>query len=231
MMSLDFNKRNAGFTLVELLVAMTLGLVVLGGILQMFVRQHRTNAVQQQVTYAQQNVRAAMDLMVREIRGSGYNPTNADGFEGILAASATYVRIQSDLNADGDTDDSASSKRTAPDLEDPHEDVTYKFDKKKLVLRRGVRKDPTKGKQPPTMIRNVTDLRLGYELWDSTTGTVVMLDPPAEPLTQEQRSKVRAVIIRLAVRTEKRDPDTRQFHNRQLATRVRIRNIGFQDLE
>jgi len=52
---------------------MVLGLVVLGAILNVLVSQNRTNAVQQEVAYAQQNVRAAMDLMVREIRNAGYN--------------------------------------------------------------------------------------------------------------------------------------------------------------
>jgi len=61
------HKTNRGFTLIELLVAMALGLVVLGAILTIFVHQSQTNAAQQEVAYAQQNVRAAMDLMVREI--------------------------------------------------------------------------------------------------------------------------------------------------------------------
>jgi prepilin-type N-terminal cleavage/methylation domain-containing protein len=240
MMALRLNKRNRGFTLVELMVAMTLGLIVLWAVLKIVIGQTRANAVQQQVVYAQQNVRAGMDLMAREIRNAGYNPTNASGFQGILAASGNYIRIQSDMNRDGDTEDPRSTDPdfggapAAPDLEDPHEDMTYKLDN--LTLLRGERiNDPaTFSKAAPapwtaedvTMVENVIGLQFGYILEDGT-----VLDPPGAELTAEQMSNVRTVIIRLGVQTEKRDPDTRQFRVRRLATRVRIRNMGFQDLE
>ena len=205
---------------------MALGLVLLGAVLKILVSQNRTNAVQQEVAYAQQNVRAAMDLMVREIRNAGYNPADVSGFEGILAADATYIRIQSDLNGDGDTDDAPGSGPAAPDLEDPYEDVTSKFDSGNLILRRGARNDPTVAPEPTTMVENVTNLQFGYVLEDGT-----MLNPPGAPLTAAQREDLRAVIIGLSVRTENRDPDTKQYRNRGLINAVRIRNMGFQDIE
>jgi hypothetical protein len=199
---------------------MALGLVVLGAILTIFVNQSQTNAAQQEIAYAQQHVRAAMDLMVREIRNAGYNPAGISNFSGIVAAHETYIRIQSDLNGDGDTDDPAGTAG-----EDPYEDVTYKFDSANRMLRRGARKDPTVSPEPPRIVQNVTSLRFAYVLSDGT-----MLDPPSAALTPTQLDDVRAVIIRLGVRTENPAPDTRKYRVRSLETGVRIRNLGFLDI-
>jgi hypothetical protein len=206
---------------------MALGLVVLGAILSIFVNQSQTNAAQQEVAYAQQNVRAAMDLMLREIRNAGYNPDGISNFSGIVAAHETYIRIQSDLNGDGDTDDAPppAPAPTPPDLLDPYEDVTYKFDSANRMLRRGVRISPTGVSEPTMIVENVTGLQFAYVLRNGA-----WLDPPVAPLTLAQRNAVRAVIIRLSVRTENRAPDTREFRVRGLESGARIRNLGFQDV-
>ncbi len=243
MLPFKCHKTDQGFTLVELLVAMSMGLVVLGAVLNMFTRQNRTNAAQQEVAYAQQNVRAALDLIARDIRGAGYNPTDASSFSGVLAADQDYIRIQSDLNEDGDTTDPEASDpdlggaRTSPDPTDPQEDLTYKLDS--LTLLRGQRiADPTTftvaapgqwTAQDVTMVEDVTNCQLGYVLWDGSS--VTTLDPPGAALTATQLSQVRTVIMRLTVRTENTDPDTGQYRSRNLVSRVRIRNMGFEDIE
>ena len=195
---------NRGFTLIELLVAMGLGLVVLGAVLKVFVSQNRTNAAQQEVAYAQQNVRAAMDLMVREIRNAGYDPED-NGFEAIKTATSSSIRILSNLSGDDE----------AGDPDDPNEDVTYPVNGSSQLTRSGNR-----------MVDFVTNLQFGYVLKDGT-----VLDPPGAALTAAQRADVRTVIIRLGIRTENPDRDTGQFRNRNLMSRVRIRNMGFQDIE
>jgi type IV pilus assembly protein PilW len=195
---------NRGFTLIELLVAMALGLVVLGAVLKVFVSQNRTNAAQQEVAYAQQNVRAAMDLMAREIRSAGYDPED-NGFEGIKTATSNSIRILSNLSGDNE----------AGDPDDPNEDVTYTVNGSNQLTRAGNR-----------MVDFVNNLQFGYVLKDGT-----VLDPPGAALTAEQRADVRTVIIHLGVRTENPDRDTGQFRVRNLMSRVRIRNMGFQDID
>jgi type IV pilus assembly protein PilW len=195
---------NRGFTLIELLVAMALGLVVLGAVLKVFVSQNRTNAAQQEVAYAQQNVRAAMDLMAREIRSAGYDPED-NGFEGIKTATSNSIRILSNLSGDDE----------AGDPDDPNEDVTYTVNGSNQLTRAGNR-----------MVDFVNNLQFGYVLKDGT-----VLDPPGAALTAEQRADVRTVIIHLGVRTENPDRDTGQFRVRNLMSRVRIRNMGFQDID
>jgi type IV pilus assembly protein PilW len=195
---------NRGFTLIELLVAMGLGLVVLGAVLKVFVSQNRTNAAQQEVAYAQQNVRAAMDLMAREIRSAGYDPED-NGFEGIKTATSNSIRILSNLSGDDE----------AGDPDDPNEDVTYTVNGSNQLTRSANR-----------MVDFVNNLQFGYVLKDGT-----VLDPPGAALTAEQRADVRTVIIHLGVRTENPDRDTGQFRVRNLVSRVRIRNMGFQDID
>lgn len=66
------NERESGFTLVELLIAIALGLVILGGLFQTFRTQHDTYIVQDQVAAMQQNLRAAMYLITRDLQMAGW---------------------------------------------------------------------------------------------------------------------------------------------------------------
>ncbi|NIA11936.1 MAG: prepilin-type N-terminal cleavage/methylation domain-containing protein [Nitrospiraceae bacterium] len=62
-----------GFTLVELLVAMAITSIVAVAIFTAFQSQQKSYLIQDQVTEMQQNLRAAMDIMVRDIRMAGYS--------------------------------------------------------------------------------------------------------------------------------------------------------------
>lgn len=77
-MSKWVNKR--GFTLVELLVAMGISGIVMTGIYTLYYSQQRSYAAQEQVAAMQQNLRAAMYVMEREIRMAGYDPTGSGNF-------------------------------------------------------------------------------------------------------------------------------------------------------
>ena len=66
-------KQNSqGFTLVELLIAMVIAMIVLGAIFFTFKSQQDSYLVQSQVSMAQQNVRAAMYMIGRDIQMAGY---------------------------------------------------------------------------------------------------------------------------------------------------------------
>ena len=68
-----------GFTLFVLLVAMAITGIVAGAIYTAFQSQQKSYLIQEQVAEMQQNLRAAMDIMVREIRMAGYSQ-GASGF-------------------------------------------------------------------------------------------------------------------------------------------------------
>ena len=78
-------KNNKGFTLIEILVALSIDFVVLAGIYAAFYSQQKSHVKEQQVVDAQQNVRGAADFMTREIRLAGMQRLTA-GAAGILTA-------------------------------------------------------------------------------------------------------------------------------------------------
>lgn len=66
-----FNSR--GITLIELLVALVIFGFVVGGIYRLFVAQTKAYTVQDQVADVQQNVRSAMEILLRDLRMAGYD--------------------------------------------------------------------------------------------------------------------------------------------------------------
>jgi prepilin-type N-terminal cleavage/methylation domain-containing protein len=65
-----FNKK--GVTLIELLVVLVISGIIIAGIYRMFIGQTRAYTVQEQVVEVQQNIRGAMELILRDVRMAGY---------------------------------------------------------------------------------------------------------------------------------------------------------------
>ncbi len=61
-----------GLTLIELLIAMAISAILIGAIYRTFIGQHKTYTAQEQVVDMQQNVRVAINRMMREIRMTGF---------------------------------------------------------------------------------------------------------------------------------------------------------------
>ena len=104
-----------GFTLVELMVSMAIGLAVLAAIAGTFTAQTRQNSAEEQIGQMQQNVRGALDLMIREIQMAGYKPAGGS-FNGIQTSTATTLRIKLDLDSSGVETDGTT------------DDISYSFD-------------------------------------------------------------------------------------------------------
>lgn len=62
-----------GLTLVELMIAMILGLVLTGGVIGVFLANQQTYRVNQAISEVQESARAAFQLMARDIRNAGFN--------------------------------------------------------------------------------------------------------------------------------------------------------------
>src|SRR4030042_3609511 len=71
-----------GVTLIELLVSIVICGIIVAAIYRLFVSQTRAYAVQDQVSEVQQNVRNAMEIIVRDIRMTGFDddPLDIGGF-------------------------------------------------------------------------------------------------------------------------------------------------------
>ena len=65
------HKLHSGFGLVEIMIAMLIGLFLLGGIIQMFISSKQTYKMQDAVGRLQENQRFAMDFLVHDLRGIG----------------------------------------------------------------------------------------------------------------------------------------------------------------
>jgi len=61
-----------GFTLIELLAALVVGLLLMGGILQIFISSKNAYTVQEGLARLQENGRLALELLSRDIRMAGY---------------------------------------------------------------------------------------------------------------------------------------------------------------
>lgn len=64
--------KSAGFSMVELMVSITVGLIVMAGVIGLFVNTVKASSDAIKMTRLNQELRAAMDVMTRDIRRSGY---------------------------------------------------------------------------------------------------------------------------------------------------------------
>ena len=66
------NRRQQGLTLVEIMVALTVSLVLMAGIIQIFIGNKQTFRLQEGLARMQENARFSLDFMSRDIRQAGY---------------------------------------------------------------------------------------------------------------------------------------------------------------
>lgn len=64
--------KQAGLSMIELMISITIGLIVVSGVISMFVSTVTSNAENLKMTRLNQELRAVMDVMVQDIRRAGY---------------------------------------------------------------------------------------------------------------------------------------------------------------
>jgi len=101
--------RQDGFTLVELMVAMSIFLLILVGIFQVFDPSRNAYQVSERKLGVQQNARVAMDRMARQIRMTGYFPENIDNDNTNDLSNSVQVATESALAVAGDLDTTGAS--------------------------------------------------------------------------------------------------------------------------
>lgn len=92
---------SGGYTLIELLIAMSIAAIVITAIYQVYQMRQSSDLKQQLVVEMQENIRAATSLMKREIRMTGYDPAANDG---------------EDSDGNSATDDSEESAHTGIEM-------------------------------------------------------------------------------------------------------------------
>lgn len=191
---------SSGFTLLELLTSLVVGMIVLGAMYSLFIIQNRHFTTQEQIAEAQQIARTTMDAMAREITMAGFDPnkslpTPAPANAAITTASATSLSFTADLNADSA-------------LTDANENVTYAFDAANYRITRNT----GGGAQP--FAENIEDLAFTY--YDGSgieTATI---------------ASIRRIRIAIRARTAKPDPGYAPnggYHTYSLTLYVTPRNL------
>lgn len=137
-------KRAPGFSLIELLIAIAISGIVLGAVSSLFIMQNKSYSVQEQVAEMQQNARAAMDIMTREIRTAGCDPGGSAN-AGIVSATSSSINFTQDTNGDGDTADA-------------NENITYSFYTSSGIQKIG--RNTGGGNQP--VAENIQSLAFAY---------------------------------------------------------------------
>jgi type II secretory pathway component PulJ len=193
----------AGFTLVELLVAMGLGLAAMAGFLAFQRFQMLALEDQAKQLDLQTATRSIVDLFAREVRRAGMDPACTKAFDALLDATASQARFQADLNANGVLD--AAS-----------EDLTYR-------LVDGARLERVAGADTDVLLDGVSLSGSRLRYFDATGAELV----PAPALDAAQRATVRRVRLELAVADAAANPQRRQPLIARAATDVELRNRFF----
>jgi prepilin-type N-terminal cleavage/methylation domain-containing protein len=92
-------KKRSGFTLIELMIAMAVLLVVVAYLTEMLSRQSRAYTVVDQVTEAQQNLRAIADLLEGELRVTGFLAPEGAAVCGVDQTNGADVLYLTDADA------------------------------------------------------------------------------------------------------------------------------------
>jgi type IV pilus assembly protein PilW len=176
------NNRASGFTLMELLVSMSIGMVVLAALAKTFTVQSRQNSAEEQVAQMQGNARAALDLMVREIQMAKYNPAGT-AFSSAYGVtySASELEVKADMNGDGTISTSSGSV----------EDIIYARDAVNNYITRKLGSTGT----AEIVADNITAFTFAY--YDANGSAVT---------SSGNSGNIRKVTINITARTAKPDP-------------------------
>lgn len=176
------NNRASGFTLMELLVSMSIGMVVLAALAKTFTVQSRQNTAEEQVAQMQGNARAALDLMVREIQMAKYNPAGT-AFSSAYGVtySASELEVKADMNGDGTISTSSGSV----------EDIIYARDAVNNYITRKLGSTGT----AEIVADNITAFTFAY--YDANGSAVT---------SSGNSGNIRKVTINITARTAKPDP-------------------------
>ncbi|HVO67328.1 MAG TPA: prepilin-type N-terminal cleavage/methylation domain-containing protein [Syntrophales bacterium] len=243
-----------GFTLIEILVAAVVSLIMLfaiGTAIESALRS--SGGIERKVT-AQQDVRAALELMAMEIRMASYNPTFADtldnparmwhnpdcsfpsanpGWRGVQAATSNTITVEMDISgAAGDGNGS---------IGEPNEIISYNYVSAGAYGSAGADRLITRntncgGAQPflgdfsasgnPRTVKVInSDLGIPIFRYFDGWGNLIPVDANGNIINAGiQVPNIRTIEITLAVETDEINPDTKLPRRMIYSTREILRN-------
>lgn len=217
MKASDRQSSAAGFSLIELLIAMAISLVVMGLGSQLLAGSFSIRGREDQRSYALADAQRALNLMTREISNSGFGLTS----NGIVTSDSgeSVIRVRANLNAfDGQTSSSTVS--------DSNEDVRYRLVTTSIdsYLER---LDVNTGARTTVLANRVDSFRIRYfaDKVDYTPGNCDITPATAE-VTDKSKAKylVLIVCVDLPARSTPGSPGYQPASNVQLISDVALRN-------
>ena len=232
LMNTPFGKsimnNRSGFTLVELLISLTLASLVTTAVYSTYQSQQKTYIVENQKAGMRQNIRAALYYMERDLRMAGCDPTgNADA--GVVVANANTIQFTSDITGgesdgkDNDSDETIdeAAEEIYPDglTTGTDEDITYALNDNNGDGDTDLER--TDNGVTRLIAENIDALDFVYLDKDSA----VLATPVADP------SDIRAVQITVVARTNQIDNDytnSLEYKNKQGTTILAAQNDSYR---
>ena len=218
----------SGFTLVELLISLTLVSLVMTAVYSSYRSQQKTYLVQNQMAGMRQNIRAALYYMERELRMAGCDPTGNAG-AGVVIANDNTIQFTMDItggesdlkdnDSDGTIDEAAEDIYPDGLTTGTDEDITYALNDNNADGDTDLER--TDNGVTRLIAENIDALDFVYLDKDSA----VLAAPVADP------SDIRAVQITEVARTEQGDSDhsnSVEYKNKQGTTILTAQNDSFR---
>jgi len=229
-------KHSRGFTVVELVMAMAVGLVLLAAISTAVVSGQRSSTGIERKVTTNQDARAALEIMASEIRMASFNSLftvnlwrnpatcNVSGtqtYKGIQEATGTAITIEMDLDPDGNCGNAAGEI-----IRYEYDSVNLRLNRESITCTPGRSADvqsflgPIAG-QPGVRTVEVANGALPvFRYFDGTGAQIAYANLPNDI------PRIRRIEIALLVRSADVDPNTGQQRQMAYSTSVIPRNHG-----
>jgi prepilin-type N-terminal cleavage/methylation domain-containing protein len=205
-----------GITLLELLIALVICGIAIAGVYRLFIVQSKAYTVQDQVAEVQQSIRSAMEILLRDLRMTGYD--NDSLSSKVTVANPIIIGDGSKLNpiiVEYEYDD--TTRYT----------VSYWVEGAPLILKRQL----TRTKDDGSSITETADLLENVDIFNLTYGIDTNDDGGVEswvPAGGVGISKVVAVRVTLTGKPDQTKPDVKEWVSpRTLTSAVTLRNQCF----
>jgi prepilin-type N-terminal cleavage/methylation domain-containing protein len=209
-------KKQGGFSLMELLIAMVIMLMLLGIVSTLLSRSMSVRARESRRTDALTSAQAALNVMSREIANSGYgifdNSITRIANNGLILddSNANQIHFRANITNTGPQDDPIALQTS-----DPGEDVTYFFDPTTDSI---VRFDPNDNPQVSVVVNRISNVTFEYFNYEGSNSTPTVTSVPTLDTGR----------VRINV-TVQMDPVVGQPDNQQVSftSEVTLRNSNY----
>jgi len=234
------SRRAGGFTLVELILALFVAGLFMSAVYLTMISGQKSSAGVERKVAAQQDVRAALEIMAIEIGMASHNPNFVPAeiiwnalYKGIPVATPTAITVQMDLGGAG------TGGRQEDGIIGANETISYAYDVPSQTITRSIDNgtanpflgggpNAAAGTKTVNVINSATNINNGagvpaiFRYYDTTGAELYPGTNPAKI------PDIRRIDITLAVQTEERDPSTNAYRQMIYSTSVFVRNHAIQ---